>query len=43
MLTAGADVPLAEQITATAGVSVGFFDDTSVGLAIGVGYNFTRF
>lgn len=43
MLTAGADVPLAEQITATAGVNVGFFDDTSVGLVIGVGYNFTGF
>ena len=43
MLTAGVDVPVARQITANAGVNVGFFDDTSVGLAIGVGYNFAGF
>lgn len=40
MLTAGVDVPLGAQFTATAGVNAGFFDDTSVGLLIGVGYNF---
>jgi hypothetical protein len=40
MLTAGADVPLGDRLTANAGVNVGFFDSTSVGLTIGVGYNF---
>ncbi len=40
MVTAGADVPLGNRFTGTAGVNVGFFDNTSVGLVIGVGYNF---
>ncbi|URD49041.1 hypothetical protein [Chroococcidiopsis sp. CCNUC1] len=40
MVTAGADVPLGDRLTANAGVNVGFFDSTSVGLTIGVGYNF---
>lgn len=40
MLTAGADVPIGDRLTANAGVNVGFFDSTSVGLTIGVGYNF---
>jgi hypothetical protein len=40
MVTAGVDVPIANQFTANAGVNVGFFDSTSVGLTIGVGYNF---
>lgn len=43
MLTAGVDVPIASQFTATAAVNAGFFDSTSVGLAIGVGYNFGGF
>jgi hypothetical protein len=43
MLTAGVDVPITPQFTATAGVNAGFFDDVSVGLAIGVGYNFGGF
>lgn len=40
LLTAGVDVPLGSRLTGTAGVNVGFFDNTSVGLLIGVGYNF---
>lgn len=40
MVTAGADVPIGDRLTANAGVNVGFFDSTSVGLTIGVGYNF---
>ncbi len=43
MLTAGVDVPVARQITVNAGVNAGFFDEVSVGLAIGVGYNFAGF
>lgn len=43
MLTAGVDVPISPQFTATAAVNAGFFDSTSVGLAIGVGYNFGQF
>lgn len=43
MLTAGVDVPIANQFTANAGVNVGFLDDTSVGLVLGVGYNFAGF
>lgn len=40
LLTAGVDVPINSQFTATGGVNVGFFDDASVGLLVGVGYNF---
>ncbi|MBD2306438.1 hypothetical protein H6G17_13050 [Chroococcidiopsis sp. FACHB-1243] len=40
MVTAGTDVPIGDRLTANAGVNVGFFDSTSVGLTIGVGYNF---
>jgi hypothetical protein len=36
----GVDVPLSEQFTANAGVNVGFFGKTEVGLRLGVGYNF---
>ena len=43
MLPAGVDIPVARQLTVNAGVNVGFFDDASVGLAIGVGYNFAGF
>lgn len=43
MLTAGVDVPLTSRFTATAGVNVGFVNNTSVGLLIGVGYNFSGF
>ncbi len=40
LLTGGVDVPLNRQFTATAAVNAGFFDQTDVGLMLGVGYNF---
>ncbi|MEA5598675.1 hypothetical protein [Rivularia sp. UHCC 0363] len=40
LLTGGVDVPVSDKITATGGVNVGFSGDTSVGLLLGVGYNF---
>ncbi len=40
LLSAGVDVPISSQFTATAGVNVGFFRNTDVGLLLGVGYNF---
>lgn len=43
LLTGGVDFPLTERFTATAGVNVAFFDDTSIGLLLGVGYNFPGF
>ncbi|MCW5317625.1 hypothetical protein GTQ43_28620 [Nostoc sp. KVJ3] len=41
LASAGIDVPLNAQFTATASVNAGFFDQTDVGLLLGVGYNFT--
>lgn len=41
LVTAGVDVPLTPQFTATAAVNAAFLDDTEVGLVVGVGYNFT--
>lgn len=41
LVTGGIDVPITSRFTATAGVNVGFVDDTDVGLLIGVGYNFS--
>jgi hypothetical protein len=43
LITAGVDVPLTPQLTATAGLNVGFINNTSIGLLIGVGYNFSGF
>ena len=40
MATAGVDLRLTSQFTATAAVNVGFLDDTDIGLLVGVGYNF---
>lgn len=40
LLTGGIDVPLNSQFTANAAVNVGIADETDIGLAIGVGYNF---
>ncbi|MCG6134563.1 MAG: hypothetical protein MET45_07845 [Nostoc sp. LLA-1] len=40
LLTGGVDVPISPEFTATAGVNVGFIDETEVGLLLGVGYNF---
>jgi hypothetical protein len=41
LVSGGIDVPLTPQFTATASVNAGFFDETDVGLLLGVGYNFT--
>lgn len=41
LLTGGIDVPINSQFTATAGVNVGFVDETDVGVILGVGYNFS--
>jgi len=43
LVTGGIDVPLNSQFTATAAVNAGFFDETDIGLMLGVGYNFTGF
>nr|WP_230968216.1 hypothetical protein [Nostoc sp. WHI] len=43
LLSGGIDVPLSSQFTVTAAVNAGFFDETDVGLLLGVGYNFTGF
>lgn len=43
LLTAGVDVPLTSQFTATAAVNANFRDDTDVGIWVGVGYNFPGF
>ncbi|OWY63891.1 hypothetical protein B7486_50395 [cyanobacterium TDX16] len=43
LLTGGVDFPLTNQFTATAGVNVAFFEETSIGLLLGVGYNFPGF
>ncbi|MGF2034936.1 MAG: hypothetical protein RMZ43_006445 [Nostoc sp. CmiVER01] len=43
LVTGGIDVPLTPQFTATAAVNAGFFDQTDIGLLLGVGYNFTGF
>jgi hypothetical protein len=43
MLTGGVDVPLNNRFTATAVVNAAFFNQTDVGLMVGVGYNFSGF
>ncbi len=43
LASGGIDVPLNSQFTATAAVNAAFFDETDIGLLIGVGYNFTGF
>lgn len=40
LVTAGVDIPVADRVTANAGVNFAFFDDTEVGIVLGVGYNF---
>ena len=40
LITGGVDVPLSDKFTATAGVDIGFSDDTDVGLKFGIGYSF---
>ncbi len=41
LVSGGIDVPLTSQFTATAAINAGFFDETDVGLLLGVGYNFS--
>ncbi|MFM7406613.1 MAG: hypothetical protein ACKO3K_08115 [Cuspidothrix sp.] len=43
LVTGGIDVPLNNRFTATASVNAGFFDQTDVGVILGVGYNFSGF
>lgn len=43
LLTGGVDFPISDQFTATAAVNVAFFDDTDIGLLLGIGYNFSGF
>lgn len=43
LVSGGIDVPLSSRFTATAAVNAGFFDQTDVGLLVGVGYNFSGF
>jgi hypothetical protein len=40
LISGGVDVPVSRQLTATAGVNVGFIDETEIGLLLGIGYNF---
>jgi hypothetical protein len=40
LLTGGVDVPVSSEFTATAGVNIGFVDETEVGVLLGIGYNF---
>ncbi|MBW4643068.1 MAG: S-layer homology domain-containing protein [Goleter apudmare HA4340-LM2] len=40
LLSGGVDVPLGSRFTATGAVNAAFFNDTSVGLTLGIGYNF---
>ncbi len=43
LVSGGIDVPLSPQFTATAAVNAGFFNETDIGLLLGVGYNFSGF
>jgi len=43
LVSGGIDVPLTPQFSATAAVNAGFFNQTDVGLLLGVGYNFSGF
>ncbi|MEM9925201.1 MAG: hypothetical protein AAF915_15860 [Cyanobacteria bacterium P01_D01_bin.50] len=43
LVSGGLDVPLTNKLTATAAVNAAFFDETDIGLSVGVGYNFNGF
>jgi hypothetical protein len=43
LASGGIDFPLSTQFTATASVNAAFFDDTDIGLLLGIGYNFSGF
>ncbi|MCU0570988.1 MAG: hypothetical protein MUF49_31025 [Oculatellaceae cyanobacterium Prado106] len=40
LATAGIDIPIADRLTGNAAVNFAFFDDTEIGITLGVGYNF---
>ncbi len=40
LATGGVDVPIGSRFTATGAVNAVFYDDTDVGLVLGIGYNF---
>ncbi|MBD1827113.1 hypothetical protein NDI47_03280 [Microcoleus vaginatus GB1-A2] len=40
LISGGVDVPLTRNLTATAGLNIGFVDGADVGLLVGVGYTF---
>jgi len=43
LVTGGVDVPLTNKLTATAAINAAFFDETDLGVSVGVGYNFGGF
>lgn len=43
LVSGGFDFPLNAQFTATAAVNAGFFENTDIGVMLGVGYNFSGF
>ncbi|MBV8885865.1 MAG: S-layer homology domain-containing protein [Chroococcidiopsidaceae cyanobacterium CP_BM_RX_35] len=43
LVTGGVDLPITRQFTVTAAVNAAFINNTSVGVLIGVGYNFNGF
>lgn len=43
LISGGVDLPITRQFTANAAVNVGFFNETDIGLLLGVGYTFSGF
>ncbi|MBS3027434.1 MAG: hypothetical protein HCA25_10175 [Dolichospermum sp. DET50] len=43
LVTGGVDLPLNNRLTGTAAVNAGFFNETDIGVLVGVGYNFRGF
>ena len=43
LVTGGVDLPLNNRLTATASINAGFFNETDIGVLVGVGYNFRGF
>ena len=43
LVTGGVDLPINRQFTLTAAVNAAFINDTSVGVLVGIGYNFKGF
>lgn len=41
LLSGGVDLPISQKLTATAAINAAFFDETDIGLSVGVGYNFS--